>query len=83
MPVAFSLLTKAAMGPARADWKALAVGKFAELVLPATITFPLESTAMLFAESKSLPPRYVAKSKVDPVASSLAIKASPLPPGAD
>src|SRR2546422_6791915 len=82
-PVAPSFVTQASTPPPSVGCKALTVGKLADLVSPYTTTCPALSTAMDDASSKPPPPRYVEYSKVAPVGSSLATKASALPAKVD
>src|SRR2546428_9931984 len=71
--------------PAYVVWKAPEVtGKSAELVQPVTYALPARSSATALldenpAASKPPPPRYVEYSSAEPVASSLATKASKPP----
>src|SRR2546422_6604 len=56
------------------------VGKSGEVVKPATYALPRVSTAMPRPSSDELPPRYVEKTRAEPIALSFATKASTPPP---
>src|SRR5688572_17619816 len=59
-----------------ADWIALTVGKFGDVVSPTTTMLPLSSTAMPLPSSTALPPRYVENNNPEPVGFNLETNAS-------
>ena len=60
--------------------KSVLVGKFEELVVPATYAFPLGSTVTPYPMSALLPPRKEEYTRAEPLGFSLVRKASVFPP---